>query len=127
MYEVSGELTVILITIWWLQNWGNMTARKHNFDVERFKLRKLNELEGRKQYQIKISNRFAVLENLNDSGKIHRVGENIKESIKFSAKGSLSLYELNQHKPWLDEEFLRFQIKGSRPKCSGYRIQTKEM
>jgi len=37
------------------------------FDLERFKLRKLNELQVRKQYQIKISNRLATLENLNDS------------------------------------------------------------
>jgi len=34
------------------------------FDGERFNLRKLNDLEVRKEYQIKISNRFAVLENL---------------------------------------------------------------
>jgi hypothetical protein len=33
--------------------------------VERFNLKKLNELEVRKQYQIQISNRFAALENLN--------------------------------------------------------------
>jgi len=32
--------------------------------VERFNLRKLNELEAKKKYQIKISNRFAALENL---------------------------------------------------------------
>jgi hypothetical protein len=37
------------------------------FDLERFKLRKLNKLEVRKQYQIKISNRLATLENLNES------------------------------------------------------------
>jgi hypothetical protein len=35
------------------------------FIVERFNLRKLNELEVRKQYQIEITNRFAALENLN--------------------------------------------------------------
>jgi hypothetical protein len=36
------------------------------FDGERFNLRKLNEREVRKQYQIEITNRFAALENLND-------------------------------------------------------------
>ena len=36
------------------------------FDVVTLNLRKLCELEVRKQYQIKISNRFAALENLND-------------------------------------------------------------
>jgi hypothetical protein len=37
------------------------------FDVERFNLRKLNELEVRKKYQIEISDRFAASENLNDN------------------------------------------------------------
>ena len=32
--------------------------------MERFNLRKLNELEVRKEYQIEIANRFAALENL---------------------------------------------------------------
>jgi hypothetical protein len=41
------------------------------FDVERFNLRKLRELEVRKQYQIKIPNRCAALENLNDSQDIN--------------------------------------------------------
>jgi hypothetical protein len=31
------------------------------FDGERFNLRKLNELEARKQYRIEIKNRFAAL------------------------------------------------------------------
>jgi hypothetical protein len=42
------------------------------FDGERFKLRKLNELEVRKQYQIEIKNRFATLENLSDGLNINR-------------------------------------------------------
>jgi hypothetical protein len=40
--------------------------------VERFNLKKLSELEVRKQYQIKISNSFAALENLNVSEAINR-------------------------------------------------------
>jgi hypothetical protein len=56
------------------------------FDVERFNLRKLNELEIKKQYQINISNRFAALENLSDSKDINRAWENIKENIKTSAR-----------------------------------------
>jgi len=76
------------------------------FDMERFSLRKPNELEVRKQYQINISNRFATWENFSDS---------------------LGMYKLKQHKPWLDEECLCFLNKGSRLKCSGYRIQTKAM
>jgi len=77
-------------------------------DGERFNLRKLNELEVRKQYQIQITNRFAALENLTDGEDINRAWENIKENIKTSAKESLGLCELKQHKPWFDEECLGF-------------------
>ena len=76
--------------------------------MERFNLRKLNELEVTKEYQIKISNRFAALENLSYSEDTDRAWENIKENIKTSAKESLGLSELKQHKPWFHEEFLHF-------------------
>jgi hypothetical protein len=53
------------------------------FDVERFNMKKISELEFRKNYQIKISNGFATLENLSDS-------------------------ELKQYKPWFDVQYSRF-------------------
>jgi len=53
MYDLSGELTVILITIWWLQKLGKLNKQEaHEFHVDRFNLRKLSELEVRKQYWI---------------------------------------------------------------------------
>jgi hypothetical protein len=61
------------------------------FDVDRFNLRKLSELDVRKQYQIKTSEKFASLENLNDSEDINRARDNIKETIKTSTKESLGL------------------------------------
>ncbi len=73
---------MILITIWWLQKFGR----------ERFNLRRLNELEVRKQYQIEITNKFAALKNLSDDG-INRAWEYIKENIKTSAKEGLHLHE----------------------------------
>jgi len=77
--------------------------------VERFNLRKQSELEVRKQYHVKISNRFAVLENLNDSKDINRAWGNTKQNIKTSAKKkTLGLYEWKQHKSWFDEQCLRF-------------------
>jgi hypothetical protein len=54
-------------------------------DVERFNLRKLSELKGRKQYQMKISNGFSALEYLYDSKDINRAWENIQENIRTSA------------------------------------------
>ena len=64
------------------------------FDGEWFNLRKLNELEIRKQYQIEISNKFAALEVLDVDGDINRAWENIKENIKTSAEQNLGLQEL---------------------------------
>jgi len=84
-------------------------------------LRKLSELQVRKQYQIK----FAALVILNDSEHVNRTSENIKQHIKTSTKDSRDLYELKQHKPWFDEERLRFLDQRKQVKCSGYRIQTK--
>jgi hypothetical protein len=53
MYEVSEELSVTLITLWWLLNFEKFGKNYHatqKFDMERFNLRTLNELEFRKQY-----------------------------------------------------------------------------
>jgi len=88
-------------------------------DRHRFNLSKLNELEGRKQYQIEITNRFAALENLNEDEDINRIWGNIKHNIQISGKESLGMHEWKQHKPWLDEECLGFWIRGSGQKCSG--------
>jgi len=97
------------------------------FGRQRFNPRKLNELEVIKQYQIEITNRFAGLENLNNDEDVNRTWENIKENIHTSAKESLGLHELKQHKPWFDAECLGFLDQRSRLKCSGYRIQAKTM
>jgi hypothetical protein len=89
--------------MWWLQKLRESLALSKQaapkFYVERFNLQKLNELEFRKEYQIKISNRLAALENLSDSEDINLVWKNIKENIKTSAYESLGLCELRQHKP----------------------------
>jgi hypothetical protein len=42
------------------------------FDVVRFNLKKLNDVEVKEQYQIKISYMFADLENLDDDVDINR-------------------------------------------------------
>jgi hypothetical protein len=79
-----------------------------NFDVEKYNLRKLRELEFSKLIQIKISYRFAALENLSDDKNINGAWEKIKENIKTSMKDSLGLHELKQYKPWFDEQCLVF-------------------
>ena len=71
-------------------------------------MRKLNELEVKEKYQIEITNRFATLENVNVDEDVNRAWENIKENVKTSAKESLGLHELKQHKPWFNEECVYF-------------------
>jgi hypothetical protein len=86
------------------------------FDAERFNLKKPSELEVRKQHKLKISNRFAALENLNAGEDIYTAWENIKENIKISAQESLGLHQQNQHKPWFDAECAQFLDKRKQAK-----------
>jgi hypothetical protein len=58
--------------------------------MERFNLKKLNDVEVREQYQVKISNRFAALENVDDDDDdddmaIKRASKSISENMKASA------------------------------------------
>jgi hypothetical protein len=41
-------------------------------DMERFNVKKLSEGDVKEQYQVTIRNKFAALENLEDSGHINR-------------------------------------------------------
>jgi len=77
--------------------------------------------------RLKFQRGFAGLENLRDGEDINRAWQNINENIKTSAKGSLILHELKQHKPRFDEECLGFLDQRKQVKCSGYRIQAKEV
>jgi hypothetical protein len=40
---------------------------RQNFDLERSDLKKLDDIEVKEKYQVEISNRFAVLESLDES------------------------------------------------------------
>jgi hypothetical protein len=71
--------------------------------MERFNLKKLNDIEGEEQYEVKISNRFRALENLDDDTDINRVLETITEHNKVAAKERLHYYKLKQHKPWFNQ------------------------
>ena len=47
-------------------------------------------------------------QNLKDNEDINKAWEDIKENLIASAKESLGLYDLKQHKAWFDEECLCF-------------------
>jgi hypothetical protein len=55
-------------------------------DIERFNVKKLNEGDVKEQYQVTIRNKFAALDNLEDSRDINRAWDNIRENIKTLAR-----------------------------------------
>jgi hypothetical protein len=69
------------------------------FDMERFNFKKSDEVEGKEQYRVEISNRYAALEHLDNDVNIYRAWETIRKNIKISAKEGLGYYELKKHKP----------------------------
>jgi hypothetical protein len=77
--------------------------RSQRFDMERFNLKKLNDVGGKEQFRVEVSNRFAALEDLDTEVEINNAWETIRENIKISAKECLGYFELKKHKPWFDE------------------------
>jgi hypothetical protein len=71
--------------------------------MERFNLKNLKEVEGKEQYRIEVSNRFAALEALDAEVEINSAWETIPDNIKISGKGSPGRYRLRKHKPWSHE------------------------
>jgi hypothetical protein len=60
-------------------------------------------VEGKEQYRVEISNRFAALGNLDTEVDSNSAWETIRGNIKLSAKEGLGYYEVKKHKPWFDE------------------------
>jgi hypothetical protein len=77
--------------------------RSHRFDVERFNLKKLNEVEAKEQFRVEVSNRSVALEDLDAEVESNSAWETIRENNKISAKESLGYYELTKHRPLFDE------------------------
>jgi hypothetical protein len=46
--------------------------RSHRYHMERFNPKKLNEVEVEEKYPVKVSNRFAALEDLDSEVEINR-------------------------------------------------------
>jgi hypothetical protein len=93
---------LVAAKVWERLSVSNRVAEK--LDMQRFDVRKLNDAEVKEQYQVKITNRFDALENFGDNVDMNRAWENIRQNRQISAKESLGHYELQQHKPWSDDE-----------------------
>jgi hypothetical protein len=78
--------------------------RSQKFNMERFNLKKLNEVGDKEQFRVEVSNRFAALGDLDTEEEINSAWEMIRENIKISVKQSLGYFELKKHKLWFDEE-----------------------
>jgi hypothetical protein len=77
--------------------------RSNGFCVERFNLKKLNEVKGKEKYLIEVSNRFAASEDLDTEVKINSAWKTIKGNIEVSGKDNVGYFELKKHKPWFNE------------------------
>jgi hypothetical protein len=55
----------------------------HTFNMERFNLKKLNEIEGKEKYRVEVSNRFAALQILDTGGKLVLSGKQLDRISKY--------------------------------------------
>jgi hypothetical protein len=58
----------------------------HRVHMEMFNLKKLNEVEGKEQCRVEISNRFAALKILDTKVDVNKAWEIIRENKKFLPK-----------------------------------------
>jgi hypothetical protein len=75
-----------------------------NFDLERFDLKTLDDIEVKGKYQLEISNTFAALGSLEESLYINNAWEIMRLNIKNSAKENLGCQKVKHNKPWFDDE-----------------------
>jgi hypothetical protein len=73
-------------------------------DTERFNVKTLHEGYVKEQYQVTIRNKFAALENLEDSGDINGAWDSIRENIKISVQQSLGYCESGHQKQSFHEK-----------------------
>jgi hypothetical protein len=59
--------------------------RSYRFHMERFNLKKLNEVKGKEKYCVEVSNRFAAWEDVDAEVEINSAWETIRENIKISS------------------------------------------
>jgi hypothetical protein len=54
--------------------------------MERFNLKKLNEVEGKEKYRVEVSNTFAAFEDFDAEVEINTIWETISENMKNFSK-----------------------------------------
>jgi hypothetical protein len=82
----------------------SVSKTRQKFDLERFDLKKLDDVEIKEKHQVEISKRFAALESLDECFNINNAWESIRENIKNSAKHNLGYHRLKHNKLWFDDK-----------------------
>jgi hypothetical protein len=77
--------------------------KRQKFNLERFDLKKLGDVEVKDKYQVEISNRFSNLESLDKIFHINDAWESIRENIKTSANDNRGYDGIKHNKPWFDD------------------------
>jgi hypothetical protein len=95
------------------------------FCLERFDLRKLDEVEVKEKYQVEISDRFVALESLSECFDINNAWENVRENIKTSAKDNLGYHRRKCNKPWFDDECSKLIDQRKQTKLLWLQNQSK--
>jgi hypothetical protein len=98
---------------------------RQNFDLERFDLKKLDDVEVKEKHQVEISDRFAALESLDENFDINNAQEILKENIKTSAKDNLRYQKLKHNKPWFDDECCKLVDKRKQAKLQWLQSPNK--
>jgi hypothetical protein len=80
------------------------------FDVGIFNLKKLNDVEVKEQYKVKISNRYVAFENLDD---IHAI-QNFNFTCCFYGRETLFVTLMEEHRLRLFENRVLRRIFGSK-------------
>jgi hypothetical protein len=99
--------------------------RSHSLHTERFNLKTLNNVEGKEQFHVEVSNRFAALEVLGTQVEINSAWETIRDNIKISAKESLGYFKLKKHKPWFDKGCPKVLVQRKQAKLQSLQDQVK--
>jgi hypothetical protein len=73
MSSLLEDLAVIIPTIWHLKKIMKTLWAKQKFHIERFNLRRLNNVELEAQYKARLSNRFVALGDLDKDVHVNRI------------------------------------------------------
>jgi hypothetical protein len=71
---------------------------RQKFDRETFDLKQLDDIEVKEKYQVRVSNRFAALESLDESFDINNALKSIRENIKTSIEDDIGYQKLKHNK-----------------------------